>query len=158
MVGRNERIIFLIIIIFLGCIKTSEKFTYDDVYVKFSIFGGSSASDWHRTEYILENNKISYIQIFKNGTVYYSDSGSVTDDEFKQLGREYVSLGIFKMQDRFERTDLMGPYPDAVLNVSIDGKRKNILIQPYTEDFSSGSIQKMVFNLKRLAQNLQKTT
>ena len=145
----------LSILILSACIKQDDGFEYERVFVSFSQKGGQVPSDQYFSEYALNGTAITYSRAYANGTVSYFRTGNVSADDARRVGKYVVDAGIFGMASKLTLGADGSERPSATLQVSIDGRNKTVTMSPYMEEYAPGNVQKLVFELKALAQGLQ---
>jgi hypothetical protein len=149
-------ILLALVVMAAGCMKDNFTFDYNTVYVRYTVAGGLVPPEEHTKVYLVDNERIYYTKAYRNGSVTYSKTGSVTPDEYKALGRGITEAGVYGMLDRYNRsTSDQGEKPTAELYIIIDGRNKTITLNPYVEEFAPGNIAKATSDVKRLTQKLQ---
>jgi hypothetical protein len=157
-ITHMRRVVLLAVILLCGCIRQSDTdFDYDSVYIGYTVVGGPVPYDQHTTEHVIDNTEISYTRKYVNGTISYQKNGKITPEEYQKVGREIAETGVYGMLDEY--TPSSGVYsrnnPTATLRVNIDGNNKTILMKPFVEDYVPGNIQKIIFAVRHVTQELQ---
>jgi hypothetical protein len=153
-----RRFFTVLIVLFLcGCLSRKSTFDYDSVYVRYVVRGGLVADDRHVIEYVVDNGNVSFLRRFSNGSVAFSRSAVVSEEEYRQLGRSLVDYGVFGMLEVYNSSyaSQVSEKPEAELFVDIDGQNKTVKVKPLIEDYMPGNLQKAVSDVKMLTQRLQ---
>ncbi len=153
------RIIWVIIALSIaGCIMQSNEVKGELVKVTYSVWGGIVSEENYRTIYEIDNNQVSFTKMTRNGSVSYHSNTSITDEEYKRIGLNIVDAGIFNMLDEYNGTaaDYKDGTASALIEVDIDGKTKSVRINPYVEKYAPGNVQKILFEVKRVTQGIQR--
>ena len=147
----------LLVCLSLGCLKQGSDFSYKRVFVGYAVSGGPVTPQDYTTEYLLNNTHFSFSHRYSNGTVSFYRNRSVSADEFARVGKVVVDNGILGMSTRYSPVSdaLVDDKAEATLSVNIDGKNKTVVVKPYIEEYAPGNLQKVVFELKSLAQDIQ---
>ena len=143
---------------FSGCISGERNFKYDNVMVKYTIFGGSFSENQYETEYLLKNTYVSITKRYQNKTISYHSNTTINEEKYREIGKKVVDSSIYDMLDEYRgsQTNFMEKPATAVITVEIDDKIKKITIKPYEEEYAPGNIQKVLFELKRITQYIQR--
>lgn len=153
---KKLALLTLAVILVLGCVKGGPRYTYEDVYVSYIVESTPKATGWRIAEYMIKDNYMEYRLIGWKDEVIMSGKGNISSQESINLGKTIVDSGFYGLaDDMISRTSgITEEEAMAALSVDIDGYNKTVVIKPYEEQYVSGNIRKIVFEVKRLAQNL----
>jgi hypothetical protein len=134
-----------------GC--TRHGYDYKSVYVEYEVAGGIVPEDQFYKRYTVNGTEVTFSRGYLNGTVSYVRTQNISKADYEGLGKTVVDSGLFGMNGNFTKADAGDPEkPTATITVVIDGKNKTMVFEPYVEEFMPGNVQKVIFEIRRLAQ------
>jgi len=140
----------------LGCVKGGPKYTYDDVNILINIESTPKQSNWHISEYKIENTEISFKKIGYDGVIIDQKKGKITENQVKDIGKKIVDAGIFELaNNQISKTSgLPEEETMAVFKIKIDKYNKTISIKPYNEQYAPGNLRRVIAEVKGLMNRI----
>jgi hypothetical protein len=140
----------------LGCVRGGPRYTYDEVIIHFNIETPPTQGGWRYTEYKIQNNEVSSRYVGWDGESVREKKGTITDEQYRELGKKVVEAGVYGMADDMISRASGAPGEDAIaaLHFSIDGHNKTITIKPYSEQYLAGNLRRILAEIRYMMQRI----